>query len=247
MLLQLQKIMMVDTPLHIAVSNESVPCILSLSPGGLDVQNNNGNTPLHVACLKRSICAVHYLLTHFSNVQEALSAPNKDEDLPLYIALRFRCKRPILHLRAKSLHKMVELTKSNHDRALQIACQFGKVYYAPFARHFRNEGARIDISDQNGKLPIHHAARFSLEFVKACASSHLINQQDENGDTPLHIACSHSKYDVCKYLVTEMRCSVTIRNKKGELPLHTLCSVKPVRNKIVSLLLKHTVRFTTHG
>ena len=79
---------------------------------------------------------------------------------------------------------MVELTNSFTSHSLLIISQIGRIEYAPFARHIREKGVKIDVCDQAGRLPLHHAACLSLDFVEACASPDLVNIQDNAGDTP---------------------------------------------------------------
>lgn len=46
-----------------------------------------------------------------------------------------------------------------------------------------------------------------------------LNTQDNNGDTPLHLAARKNRYDLCKLLITN-GATLNIQNQTGNTPLH---------------------------
>ena len=70
----------------------------------------------------------------------------------------------------------------------------------------------------------------------ACRHSHLnitqyliseahCNPMTENndGDTPLHLACRHSHLNITQYLISEAHCNPSCENNYGDTPLHLAC------------------------
>ena len=47
--------------------------------------------------------------------------------------------------------------------------------------------------------------------------------RDNNGGTPLHVACHKGHVDIVRYVVSEQGCSTVCQNKNGDTPLHVAC------------------------
>ena len=47
--------------------------------------------------------------------------------------------------------------------------------------------------------------------------------RDDDGDTPLHVACRRGHVDIVRYLVSEQGCSAVCQNKNGNTALHVAC------------------------
>jgi ankyrin repeat protein len=64
-----------------------------------------------------------------------------------------------------------------------------------------------------------------------------INSQDNDGDTPLHIAIFLSNYNACKVLI-QYNADIFIKDKWGQTPLHRLCFALENKNiiKIIDLI-----------
>ncbi len=60
-----------------------------------------------------------------------------------------------------------------------------------------------------------------LQYVLAHNNINL-NNQDEDGDTPLHIAVFLCNYDACKLLI-KSGSNIFIKDKWGQTPLHRIC------------------------
>ena len=45
------------------------------------------------------------------------------------------------------------------------------------------------------------------------------NCRDNNGDTPLHVACHKGHVDIVRYLVSEEGCSTACQNNDSDIPL----------------------------
>ena len=72
-------------------------------------------------------------------------------------------------------------------------------------------------------LPLHVAcANDKNDVVRLVGVGCDVNEQDEAGNTPLHIACQHHNTDKIIFLV-EKKCNLNVVNYKGESPLHLAC------------------------
>lgn len=67
----------------------------------------------------------------------------------------------------------------------------------------------------------------------------LINIQDGDGDTALHIAIFLSNYEACKILINN-KANLLIKDKWGQIPLHRICFTLKDKNtlKIINLIIR---------
>lgn len=81
------------TPLHIAAEfyyEDMLNAILSMKPN-LDIQDNNGNTPLHIAIINQNFNVVEKLLgQNISNLTSSVDIKNKDGMTPIMLAMMVR-------------------------------------------------------------------------------------------------------------------------------------------------------------
>lgn len=192
-----------NTPLHISCLIGSYACVTALSESSVCIQNNLGDSPLHIACRQGSFSIVYYLLKHFTDVQQALSSVNHKAELPLHIALMEFGKKTLTIIRLRAFFDVVKLTPNvvEHPSLMHLACQFRiSPINCQIAHCFKSKGVGFEVPDNTGRLPIHYASSKTLKLVKICSSDILVNVQDSDGNTALHIACSSSKYNICRYL-----------------------------------------------
>ncbi|WP_422446360.1 ankyrin repeat domain-containing protein [Endozoicomonas sp. ALB091] len=122
-------------------------------------------------------------------------------------------------------------------------------------------GANQHMMDSNSWKPIHHAARHNfpglIELLveqdrfagiagiagieSAALSTDIINCQDRQGNTPLHIAASNNQLHAVEVLI-KLGANVNALNKANQKPLHRLCMVQNNNNtyggKVACLLLE---------
>ena len=86
-----------------------------------------------------------------------------------------------------------------------------------------------------GQTALHLAVRQDLQELITVYTERQIclNIGNNDGDTPLHYAAAHGRYEAAKLLV-DAGAKVDIRNLKGELPLDD--AVKGQYDNIISLL-----------
>lgn len=85
------------------------------------------------------------------------------------------------------------------------------------------------LPDTRGRLPLHiallrSASPFVLRYILK-ARIQAIRQADEDGNLPLHYACSYGTPTVALDILREWPKACQISNHRNRLPLHGLCSV----------------------
>jgi hypothetical protein len=65
-----------------------------------------------------------------------------------------------------------------------------------------------------------------------------LEQVDEDGDTPLHIACAHQNIRIVKALISK-KVNMNIKNKDGEIPLHIAIGCPIPDLEIITLLVNN--------
>ena len=83
--------------------------------------------------------------------------------------------------------------------------------------------------NSKGKTPLHllceqitaHSVRNQkLTMLELISNKQNINVKDNDGNTPLHIACKKKDVDTVLYLTSTFNCDVSLTNDHGNLPLH---------------------------
>ena len=112
----------------------------------------------------------------------------------------------------------------NKETPLQLACRYHQVDIAHYL--VDSKGADPSILDGSGQNLLHEACMSGdLPLVKILAASTTVNSRDENGNTPLHIACNNRHFDIAKFLIEEAptKTDPSIQNHYGNLALHIAC------------------------
>ena len=209
-----------NLPLHIAFSRRLSLDIVKLvcNCSIVNTQNKNGDTPLHLAC--KSGCAKNIM--NFLTVEQKCdtSIVNNEGNLPLHIAFSRRLSLDIVKLVCNC--SIVNTQNKNGDTPLHLACKSG---CAKNIMNFLTVEQKCDTSIVNneGNLPLHIAfsRRLSLDIVKLVCNCSIVNTQNKNGDTPLHLACkSGCAKNIMNFLTVEQKCDTSIVNNEGNLPLH---------------------------
>ena len=225
-----------DTPLHIACRSKDVRLVNLLLESqhevDLTIQNNSGDTPFHIACATACFPVVDALKS-LGNCVDALGITNSHGDIPFHVALGIfqqSQKGKVIKFKAKSSLEFfadncpnINAQNNNGETLLHLSCKVVNLYSTHIVDFLVKSGADLTRVNVHNQLPLHVAASRFLVLVKLCCSLPLVDQQDGNGNTPLHIACNHSKLKIAKFLLNEMKCNPMIRNDKGQSPLHCAC------------------------
>ena len=55
----------------------------------------------------------------------------------------------------------------------------------------------------------------------------VVNNCENNGNTPLHIALKNNQLDIVNFLLSNFQCNFNIKNLEGEFPMHLVLQYNP--------------------
>ena len=235
-----------NTPLHIACLRKEFTDVRILCDRNHNIatQNKLGDTPLHIACAAGSFSIVDCILTTQSSSISALSIANNLGDLPFHAVLakiqpgkKFKRSQTAFEYFANNCSD-VNVQNNAGETFLHLACNGNNPFSVQLVEFFVQLNADITIIDCHMQLPLHIAASKSLALVKLCCTPDIVNRQDKDGNTPLHIACLHGARKIIQFLLAEMECIPNARNNNGQTPLHCLS----LRATYSALLVHHTLK-----
>ena len=243
-----------EHPIHLACQHQMLQVVKFLYERYHASSEKLPEGILHHACLNQDPSVLEYLakkveLDHDTNI------PNKSGDLPLHIAVRQRRVNGVELLIKKTLN----VNHPNHQGNTPVH----KLYNAddsvplntnnsPF-NHFisvdirdrqilnilmDNPNVSFSIRNSKGQNPLHcMAANYShLETLfakKKQLDSNILNCQDNEGRTPLHITCQANQLK-CVELLLSAGADVSVKDKQGQTAI--TFTKEP---KILKVLIDH--------
>ena len=212
-----------NTPLHIATKygqDDTIVQLLFHRKCNPNIKNIEGDTPLHIACYRKSLGVVKLLLQRGCST----NIPNKNGETARDIPLN-----------------------EDGDRLLHLVCQWGDVDIIRYI--VINDHCNLRIQNDNLETPLHIACyQKSLSIIKFFlemrCSTNVPNKKgetaqdiplNEGGDCLLHIACQWGDVDIVRYLITDQKCNPNIQNLSKNTPLHI--AVKHCQTDLISQLL----------
>ena len=263
------------TPLHIVCCQGDIPLLEALLKSGANIlQTSNDsfeNAPIHIACIYSRLDILKALLRH-TNCDS--NQRNAEGNTALHIVCRKRTDREVQFLQVLTSTPGIDPTLVNHEgiapfevvdsdgnTLLHIACAKGNSTMVEFL--VRN-GADVSKSNRHGDAPIHITCKCcQLNSLKAILGSKICNpnQQNDCGDTALHIVCRMSINEAIPYfrvLVSTPGINPKIINHEGMVPfepiendvniLHSACAKGEI--ELVELLVKNgtnVLKLDSHG
>ncbi len=219
--------------------DEKLVEVVSTTFSGVDLRDQDGNNPLHLACMWYD--GTHYkaavsLLARNSSYQNAF---NNRGQLPLHIA----CNSEHVNLdtiRLISSHHELDVNKQDKEgnTPLHLICYEVDKYYRNvfqsllecFKCMIEERKCDINVRNNKGELPLHiilkqeplwYREDYNREaLIKLCSSCIHVNTQDNDGNTPLHIACRKKGVKTVLFLTSSFSCDTNLLNDKQCLPLH---------------------------
>ena len=202
-----------------------------------DIMRDEGNTPLHIACLKGYSSLVESLV---QNKGCDVNSQAKDGSTPLHTVCRTRNGRiDIVKILTNTSNCDPEIRDSQGNTPLHMACENGNTDIAMFLVQKKCD---VNCRANDGSTPLHsalnnvrgtyYAIRYTIKVLlqNRCDTTLPDSQgrtpqtiplnKDINGDLLLHIACHLGDVDIVRYLVCEQHCDMNAQNKNGDSPLH---------------------------
>ncbi|XP_023221037.1 inversin-like isoform X1 [Centruroides sculpturatus] len=230
------------TPLIFSVIGNHVECAIILLKSGARVDNSDkcGQTALHWAAHKGLRRCVRLLLDN--------GALWHQKDIygvtPLHLAARASSPKCLELISKEVQFGQTDIEDSSKKTPLHWSAAFGN---AKQIKILLKKGANIRIPDVEGKTPLHLAAGCNepgaLECVKVLMEEapSVINWQDYEGRSALHVAVALGSTDIVDLLTSTERCNLNCPDNMFCTPLHWAASLG-LADK-VSLLLDRRADF----
>ena len=248
-----------NTALHLAASASVEHVKVVASPENVNMQNNKGDTPLHVAC--RCNDNFHTILYMMNELQCSLEIVNNDGDSPFHILLGQKLVYnvgPLLQYIPKSI---CDRKNNNGETLLYIACKercLSTISYLSQKLKCKTN----TVCNRNGATPMHFLCSVGIinrnvDFLShvhvrchPCAqitdTSSLPNDdQFATGDTALHVACRHGNSTLVAYLLNRNHDkALSISNTHNEIPFHLACRHDKT---MVEAFIDHITKFNCNA
>ena len=207
------------SPLLAAIKRENMPVVVKLLEHGADVNicDDNGNTPLHVAIDKNRIDIVKKLL-EVSGVDVEMR--NDAGDTPIHRAVS--CKNDFALDALINAGADVNIKDAVGDTPLHRAINFGNLEMVNMLLGCVR--TKVNLQNATGDVPLHLAsAEGKVDIMRSLLSAPNIdiNIQNSVGNTPLHTAIDEKNFEAICVLL-DAGADVTKRNSIGLLPSELL-------------------------
>ncbi|MGL4676611.1 MAG: ankyrin repeat domain-containing protein [Brevinema sp.] len=200
-----------QTALHIAALYDNtlaLEYLLSLSLTDLNVGDNFGNTPLHIAAEKASSNTVKLLINNGYNVHQT----NKSGWTPLFQAVLFKNSDVVRYLLQQGISPNTKTSKGRTP--LHEAARLGFNF---IVRDLLDVGADYKSLDSQGNSPLLLAAENG--HIDSVVQLH---QKGDDGtainyrqQTPLHVAILNNHINIVRYLIDQMNLDIGIIDDLG--------------------------------
>ncbi|XP_006865253.1 PREDICTED: 85/88 kDa calcium-independent phospholipase A2 isoform X1 [Chrysochloris asiatica] len=223
-----------ETAFHYAVQGDN-PQVLQLlgknASGGLNQVNNQGLTPLHLACQMGKQEMVRVLL--LCNARCNILGPS---GYPIHAAMKFShkgCAEMIISMDCNQIH-------SKDPRYGASPLHWAKT--AEMARMLLKRGCDVNSTSSAGNTALHVAVmrnRFECVMVLLTYGANA-DARGEHGNTPLHLAMSKDNIEMVKALIV-FGAEVDTQNDFGETPAFIASKISKLVTRKALLALLGTV------
>jgi ankyrin repeat protein len=211
-----------NTALHICSGCETIQLLLERRRAsgqrlaGLEFPNHDGRTPLHIACLRADVLAVSVLLESGA----MWNVTDNTGNTPMHLAAMNPISAAVILLLTQ---KAEEVLLACSDMSVSSTCCSVK-------KNQDQSESRINSGTTTITGSSFTPSAASIEELKTrrlTEMKHLIHPQNDQGNTPLHIAASVANTEVATAVLIAIlenhgRRSLHVANVDGDTPLHKL-------------------------
>ena len=218
-----------QTPLHtVAGGDKDCPelCnVLMQHNADINSVDDDGNQPLHLACIKLLSATGSMLLSHGADVK----ALNKQMKCPLDLANEAIISKSFEYDGNSPLH----IAAKGQIQTLQLLVDFGVC---------------TNLLNELKQTPLHIAASGYIDSPELCKvlleQQSKVSAKDADGNQPLHLACKegHTKTGV---LLISHGAFVNSVNKHGQTPLHMVACADKDCPELCDALLQHHAKISS--
>lgn len=232
------------TPMMFCVLADRLECAELLLKAGAQTnqRDKGGRTALHWAAHKGNVRLLKLLLSKGANCHEK----DNEGQTALHLCTRHKSAKCMTLLLRQLLPGEIDDQDRNKRTALHWAASYGNLEHV---KMLIKQDSNIGIPDIEGKTPLHWAASSrdpeAVNCVKLILDTtpSVINWQDYEGRTALHLAVADGNAAVVKALVAVENCNVSALDNMFRTPLHWAAVLG--HSKIVSLLLDNNADFSS--
>ena len=226
------------TPFHKAIVNGVMASVEVMLKNGVNILQTSNDiyryAPIHIACVYSKRDILKFFLCH-TNCDP--NQQNAEGDTALHIVCRMRTGSELQFFELLTFiginptlvnHEGIapcDVVGNDGNTLLHIACAEGNTVIVEL---LLNNGADILKPDRNGDAPIHIASRFGrlsiLKTLLGCTNCDP-NQQNAEGNTPLHIVCrirTGRELQFLELLISTPGINPTIVNHEGIVPFEVV-------------------------
>ena len=215
--------------------NENQELLKELLKNGVNPNctNDEGETPLHIACSIGHGDIVMELLNHGANV----NAENHKKECPLVLIDVWKSnEEDVTAIASLLLEHGADINAQSKDGSTLLSLAAAASNYSLVCELLKN-GADVNLQDKTRQTPLHDADSCNIvrELIKHGAYK---NAKDYEGNTPLHIVSENGYIPELKELLRH-KANLKIRNNLGHTPVQ-LASIKG-HALVVKEFLEHSI------
>ncbi|VDI65891.1 Hypothetical predicted protein [Mytilus galloprovincialis] len=216
-----------STPLFVSSSLgyvDFVKYFIAKCPNHINVKDTEGRSSFYVACKNGHIAVVKYLIHYYEDVNAEMAYKTT--------ALSAACYNGHTEVAKLLLENNADINRTNNlkHNALYCACYSGNVQLVSLL--LRTYNLDKTIRDNDDRITLHTSCvRGNTQRLKQAKKFvRDVNQQSDDGQTPLFSACFEGHYETVKLLLdlngqTLEKCvDTTIKVNEGFSSLHIACN-----------------------
>lgn len=211
------------TLLHLATQEEDLDLVKLLTTEyemSVDLPDDNGRSPLHLACSNGQRHVVHFLVNECGANTEARD--HEEVDSPLHYAINHR---DVVDFLVNQCRVDIDAKNEFGETPLHKASGIGR---SDIVAILHKGGAAVDAFDGSDQTPLFHAIsgghKEVVEYLVAkCGADVEVMEQFSFFFTPIQMAIKDGHSDIVFYLAKEGGVDVNAILEGGSTVLHTAC------------------------